>query len=128
MFMEYIINYHKGIFEVTTSGNPTLQGFSELIKSLLEHEDWKPGGKILLNHTRLKIGSLSMRDVEAIASISGQMREQFGKVKIASIVAEDMNYGMVEAWQSMVRVYEGWDVSEELFKNKENAVEWLKNG
>ena len=125
--MQFSINYHDAIFEVVTSGDANLQGYYDFTKAVLEHEEWKPGGLILLNHTGLNTGPLTINDVQAIAAISEQYREQLGTAKVAIVVVRDLDFGMTRMWQVFVESYTTSNDSVEIFRNRDEAVAWLKS-
>ena len=125
--MQFNLNYHDAIFEVTTSGDAILQGYYDFTEALLEHEEWKPGGLILLNHTELNTGPLTIDDVQAIAIISKQYSEQLGTAKVAILVDRDLDYGMTRMWQALVESHTTSYDSVEIFRNRNEAVAWLKS-
>ena len=125
--MQFSLTYHDAIFEVATSGDAILQGYYDFTKAVLEHEEWIPGGLILLNHTKLNTGPLTIDDVQAIATISEQYREQLGTAKVAILVARDLDYGMTRMWQVFVESYTTSKDSVEIFRNRDEAVSWLKS-
>ena len=125
--MQFNLNYHDGIFEVTTSGDAVAQVFNDFAKALFEHEEWKPGEVILLNHSELNAGTLTNDDIRAIASISGLYCEQFGEAKVACLVGRELEYGMARMWQTFVDIKVVWSASEKLFMDRDEAVTWLKS-
>jgi len=127
IIVQFNLNYHDTIFEVTTSGDAILQGYYDFTKAVLEHEEWKPGGLILLNHTELNTGPLTIDDVQAIAIISGQYSEQLGTAKVAIVVDRDLDYGMTRMWQALVESHTTSYDSTKIFRNRDEAVAWLKS-
>ena len=127
IIVQFNLNYHDAIFEVTTSGDAILQGYYDFTKAVLEHEEWKPGGLILLNHTELNTGPLTVNDVQAIAIISGQYSEQLGTAKVAIVVDRDLDYGMTRMWQVFVESHTNSYASAKIFRNRDEAVTWLKS-
>ena len=123
--MQFNLYYNDGLFEVTTVGDATLQGFNDFVKAIFEHEEWKPGGRILLDHTKLNTAPLTVEEVRAIANIATKYNEQFGKAKLALVVDRDLEYGMARMWQVFVET-EVWYASEKLFRDRDEAVAWLK--
>ena len=125
--MQFNLNYHDAVFEVTTSGDAILQGYYDFTKAVLEHDEWKPGGLILLDHTKLNTGPLTVDDVQAIAIISGQYSEQLGTARVAIVVARDLDYGMTRMWQVFVENQTNSYASAKIFRNRDEAWAWLKN-
>ena len=124
--MEFTLEYHDGIFEVTTSGDANLQGYYDYVEAVLKHSEWKPGGLALTNHSKLNAGPLTMYDIETIAKVMEQYREQIGTAKIAVVAGNPLVYGLSRAWQTYVEFHQVWNASEELFWNREEALAWLK--
>jgi hypothetical protein len=127
IIVQFKLNLHDAIFEVTTSGDAILQGYFDFTLAVLDHEEWKPGGLILLNHTELNTGPLTIDDIQAIANISEQYSERLGKVKVAIVVDRDLDYGMTRMWQSLVESHTTSHDSSEIFRNRDEAVAWLKS-
>ena len=125
--MQFNLNYHDAIFEVTTSGDAILQGYYDFTKAVLEHQEWKPGGLILLNHTELNTGPLTIDDVQAIANIAGQYRVQLGTAKVAIVVDRDLDYGMTRMWQVLVERHTTSHDPSKIFRNRDEALAWLKS-
>ena len=125
--MQFNLNYHDAIFEITTTGDAILQGYYDFTEAVLGHEEWKPGGLILLNHTKLNTGPLTIDDVQAIANIAGQYREQLGTAKVAIVVDRDLDYGMTRMWQVLVERHTTSHDSAKIFRNRDEALAWLKS-
>ena len=122
--MQYNVHCHDAIFEVATSGDANLQGFIDYVKVILEHEEWKPGGRILSDHTELNSGPLTVDDVRGIAYLASKYNEKFGNAKLATVVSRDLEYGMARMWEVYVES-EDWHVSEKLFRDRDEALAWL---
>ena len=125
--MQFNLNYHNAIFEVTTSGDAILQGYYDFTKAIIEHKEWKPGGLILLNHTELNTGPLTIDNVQAISDISVKYSEQLGTAKVAIVVDRDLDYGMTRMWQGMVERHTTSFDSVKIFRNRDEALAWLKS-
>jgi hypothetical protein len=125
--VQFNLNYHDAIFEVTTFGDAILRGYYDYTEAVLEHEKWKPGGLILLNHTDLNTGPLKIDDVQAIANIAGLYSKQLGTAKVAIVVDRDLDYGMTRMWQALVESYTTSPDSTKIFRNRDEAVAWLKS-
>jgi len=124
--MEFTLDYHDGIFEVRTSGDATRQGFVDFTGAVLGHKDWRPGGLILVDHSKLNILHLTVSDIEYVSDLMGLYIERLGKAKIAFLVDSDLGYGFIRMWQTYVEIRIKWQVPEEVFRNREDAIAWLK--
>lgn len=113
------------MFEVITCGAANSEGFSDFYKAIIQHPDWTPGRLIFTDHSKLHAEHLPPESVKAIASLCYQYKESFGSAKIAILVDRDVEYGLARMWQMYIN--DGaWDVSQKLFKSKEDALLWLR--
>lgn len=123
--MKYEVHYDDEFFEVTTHGDAEPGGFEEFVDLLLGHEKWKPGTTFLVDHSELNAGPLTVADIHIIAEMCGRRRAQFGRARCALLVPRRIEYGMARMWEVFV---EGeWDVTEHLFKSRDEAISWLNN-
>jgi hypothetical protein len=121
--MEFNVQYHDGFFEVKTFGDAEVEKFRDILEALVTHEKWRPGMSFLINHTDLNSESLTSNDMRNIANLNAQYSSKIGKSKCAHLVARDMEFGMARMWESLVE--DKWDVTEELFKSRDEAIAWL---
>jgi hypothetical protein len=61
-----------------------------------------------------------MRD---IVDLNAQYSRKVGKSKCAHLVARNLEFGMARMWETLVE--NKWDVSEKLFKSRDEAIAWL---
>ena len=59
--------------------------------------------------------------------ISGQYSEQLGTAKVAIVVDRDLDYGMTRMWQVLVESHTTSYDSVKIFRNRDEAVAWLKS-
>ena len=70
--MQFSLQCNQGIFDVKTEGDADLITFSEIIKEILNHGNWKSGNPLLVDHTKLNASTLTSKDMESIAFLCGQ--------------------------------------------------------
>lgn len=121
--MKYELRNLDGIFEIKTYGDADLEGFISLWKQLIAHEKWQPHSRILLDHSGLHCGPLTVSEIETIAEKVGSMNRKLGGAKLAVFVARDLEYGMVRMRQ--VYIEGKWDVTERVFRSPDEAIIWL---
>ena len=121
--MEFIVDYHHGLFEIKTFGDAEVEKFRDILETLVTHAKWKPGTPFLVDHTHLNAAPLTTEDMIAIARFNGQYRAQIGKAKCAHVLARDLEFGMARMWEIFVE--NEWDVFERLFKSRDDAIAWL---
>jgi hypothetical protein len=124
--MQFSLQYHQdqGIFEVKTNGEAEVERFCDFMKAIVDHEKWKPGSPVLVDNTKLNAAPLTIDGVKTIANFCEQHRAQFGHAKCALLASRDLEFGLTRMWQVFVSV-DVWDVSEKLFKSRDEALAWL---
>jgi len=125
--MKYHSKIHEGIFELTLSGDANLKVYDDAIKTFIKHKEWKPGGRLLIEESKLNTGSLTVEDIRAIADLVGQYQETLGNAKVAIIVSRDLEFGMTRMVETFVEIEESWYGSSQIFWNKDEALAWLQN-
>jgi hypothetical protein len=123
--VEFNIQYHDGLFEVKTSGDAEFEKFRDILETLVTHEKWKPGTSFLINHTELNAATLTKDDMLNIARLNGQYSAKLGQAKCAHLLARDLEFGLARMWESFVE--NEWDVTEKLFKSRDEAIIWLSD-
>ena len=123
--MKYEVHYNDEFFEVTTHGDAEPGGFEEFIDLMLGHEKWKPGTTFLVDLSELNAVPLSEADVRTIAVMCGRRRAQFGRARCALLARRNVEYGLARMWE--VYVEGEWDVTEHLFRSRDEAISWLKD-
>ena len=121
--VEFIVDYHHGVFEIKTFGDAEVEKFRDILESLVTHENWKPGTPFLVDHTYLNSAPLTTEDMIAIARLSGQYRAELGRAKCAHILARELEFGLARMWEAFVE--KEWDVLGRLFKSRDDAIAWL---
>ena len=76
-----------------------------------------------MNHSHLNAAPLTTDDMIKIAGFNGQFRAELGKAKCALVLTSDLEFGLGRMWEAFVE--NEWDVSERLFKSRDDAIAWL---
>ena len=121
--MEFEIEFRRNYFLVVTSGVAEVKGFGELLNALFEHENWRPGGSFISDHSSLDVSQLDAEAVKTIASIARERRSRFGVAKHAVVAPRDLTYGLSRMWAT--HVGEETDVVSAIFRSREEAVAWV---
>ena len=121
--MEYEIHQRSGFVEVVTHGDGDVEVFQELLNEALRHPDWKPGTPILIDHSDLNAGPLTIDGMKRLADMIHAARGELGSSCMAILVPEDLEYGLGRMWQ--VYVEDKWNGTCEIFRSREDAVGWL---
>ncbi len=121
--MKHEVYCHDGYFEVKTFGDANPEGFRKYRDDLLAHEKWTPGTALLLDHSELNSGPLTVDDIHKIASESVEAR--LGHVRTAVVVGRNLEFGLTRMWE--VFVDGKWDVDVRVFRSRDEGISWLKD-
>ena len=121
--MNFNLDYKNGIFEIKTFGTGDIKGIQSFIISLLEHDKWSPGSKIIVDYTECNLGNLTVDNIYQITQINHEVSTLLGDSKCAHIVSRDIEYGMVRMWEALVE--DKWSVTEHVFRTREEALSWI---
>lgn len=121
--MEYEVHYRDGIFEVATHGGGDVKVFQELLSETLDHPQWRPGEPILIDHSNLNAGPLTVDGMAQLADMIQLARNELGSSRMAILAPGDLEYGLGRMWQ--VFVENKWDGEARIFRSREDAVRWL---
>jgi hypothetical protein len=127
MKYECVYNPNLNIVEVRTSGVADMTTMIEIVHRIAEICEREKSANILVDHSELDGSLLSMGDIETLSRTSASLRDVFKTRKCAHVVAEDYQFGLVRAWQTMVEINGLTDVEARLFKSRNEAVDWVKS-
>jgi hypothetical protein len=128
--MRYECSYDSDldIVQAVTSGEASLQELTDMNHNIAEVCTREKTANILVDHSRLDARLLSMSDVRDLSSTTVSEKDIFQKRKCAHVVSEDLQYGLVRAWQIMVEVNGFNNLDLMVFKNRDDAIEWITGG
>ena len=121
--MEYEIHQRNGFVEVVTHGDGDVEVFQEILNEVLRHPDWRPGTPVLIDHSDLNAGPLTVDGMKSLADMIHDARVELGSSRMAILVSEDLEYGLGRMWQ--VYIEGKWNGASEIFRSREDAVGWL---
>ena len=122
--MKFEMHYHDGFFELKKYGDAELGKIKEALDLLVGHEKWKPGNLILMDYSETNGAALSVTEIKYIAANYVRLRAEFGRARMAILVSRDVGYGLFRMWQ--VFVASKWDVVNQIFRSRDEAISWLK--
>ena len=123
--MQYIFVSGDGFLEVKTSGSANHNALARMVDDILRHADWKAGGSILVNHSDLNPGRLTVGEIRSIANIVSHKKDGFGQARVAHLVTQDLQFGLVRMWEAFITG--NWDASTRCFRSRDEAIAWLKS-
>ena len=122
--MEHKVTWNDGCVVVKTHGVGTLEGLNAMMSSILGHEQWRPGGRLLVDHSEFDAGQLTLAGIRAVADAAARARDRVGPARIAHLVSRDLEFGLVRMWENFVE--RQWDASMRCFRSRDEAITWLK--
>ena len=121
--MGFSITHREGYFEVTLSGHPSIDRITDYCNATIHHDKWQPGARVLADDTNITPANVTVAEVRAIADVFGKYRSEYGNARLAVVIANEMQYGMLRMWG--VFVEDKWDVETMLFYSRDEALKWL---
>ena len=121
--MKYEIHRRDDFIEIVTHGDGDAAVFQAILTEVLTHQDWKSGTPILVNHSDLNAGPLTVREMSTLADMMAAARVELGTSRMAILAPNDLEFGLGRMWQ--VFADKKWDGTSKIFRGRENAVSWL---
>ena len=126
--MKYECNYNPNLnaIEVSTHGAADLATLIEMLHRIADLCLQERSANVLLDHSELDATHLTMENVERLSLDTVSLKDIFKMRKCANVVAKDYQFGLVRAWEIMLDIKGFTDVETTIFKNREEAIEWIK--
>jgi len=80
---------------------------------------------VLVDHSDIDATPLTMRDVETLSRTTVAC-ETFQGRKCAHLVARDLQFGLVRAWETMIEIHGLTELETGLFTDRTEAIAWVK--
>ena len=128
--MEYQCMYNPELdtVEGATHGKADAAQFLEMLNQVVALCGREKTANILLDHSDLDAGTLTMENIETLGRQAASKKDICMVRKCAQVVTNDLQYGLVRAWQIMVEMYDLTELETRLFKNRDEAVAWINEG
>jgi hypothetical protein len=120
------IEENPGHFEVKTVGKAEISGFKSFLNEIFSHPQWEPGMSVLLDHSDLVLSFFRTDEVRSVSKIVIDNSKYIGKGKWAFVISGSFAYGMARMWQIITEENAPMEIN--IFKDREQAVQWLSNG
>ena len=119
-------DFELNIIEFDTHGLATTNGIIEMLHSVIELCIQNETANIIVDHSDLDASQISKDDILKISRHFTKAIDIFKTRKIAHIVANDLQFGLVRMWEILVELEGFPDLPLMVFKNKKSAIEWIK--
>lgn len=107
-----------------TRGPASVDGFREMVKTLVESPEWKFGTPQIVDHRELDVTAISTDELKEIKNIVLEFSEKMGTGPCAFVMGDELGFGFA-------RMYEitGGDTVHsivEVFYSFRDALIWIK--
>lgn len=126
MKFECIYNPELNTVEGTTHGKADIAQFLNVLHRVMELCRQEESANILIDHTDLDAGGLTMENIETLGRKTASQKEICKVRKCAHVVINDLQFGLVRAWEIIVSMYDLTGLETMLFKDRDEAIEWIK--
>ncbi len=126
--MRFQCNYNAelNIIESDTHGLANKNELIAMLRCILDLCMQHDTAHILIDHSDLDAGQITMDDISGLSSIAMTGKDMLKPRKCAHIVAKDVQFGLVRAWEILTDIAGNSNFQTMVFRNKKAAVEWLK--
>ncbi len=128
MNCEYEYDSNSDTIEVTTTGAADVDELVDMVKSIAKLCGERPSANILVDHSSLDAGSVTMEEVRTLSSVTVSSKNTLGGRKCAHVVKNDLQYGLVRAWEMMVEVNGYPELKTRIFRERVDALQWTGSG
>jgi hypothetical protein len=126
MRYECIYNPELNTVEGVTLGKADVAKFIELMDRVMGLCKREEAVNILMDHSDLDASSLTMENIERLGRTAASKKDICKVRKCAHVVINDLQFGLVRAWEIIVSMYELTDLRTRVFKVRHEAVGWIK--
>jgi hypothetical protein len=127
--MEHQITLEDNIFEIQASGSASPKGFIALFDEIIKHENWSPGGRVLIDFRDLSDFNTSRMDFSGLSSVASFIKRHgndFGMMKTVTLLRDTMDSKVVSGLLNSLHEFYGSSIEHEIFTDYTAAIKWLK--
>jgi hypothetical protein len=126
MKYECIYNANENVVEAVTYGKGDMTQLLEMMQCVLDLCGQQESANILIDYSELDAQSLTMENIETLGRRAAEKKDVCKVRKCANVVTNDLQFGLVRAWEIIVQLYDLVDLEIRLFKNRDEATEWIR--
>ena len=125
--MPYECNYNPDLntIEAATSDTANLTELIEMARCIAELCSQKKSANIMIDHSELDASLITIDEVKVLSGLPVAWKDVFTMRKCAHVVNNDLQFGLVRAWEIMVEINGVPNFSMMVFRNRDDAIEWL---
>ena len=113
--------------EATTDGTADTEELVEMVRHIAAMCAERPSASIIVDHSRLKAGTVTMDGVRTVSNATVSLKDVLGKRKCAHVVQNDLQYGLVRAWEMLVEVNGYPELEMRVFRARNEALDWVRD-
>jgi hypothetical protein len=128
--MKYECTYdpEQNIVVAVTHGVASLDELINMEQQIVDLLAKEKTANILVDHSEVDASLVTMSDVDRLSQLVALSKDILTKRKCAHVAANDLEFGLVRAWEIFVEMKNIKDFSTRAFRSKVPTLEWLKTG
>lgn len=109
---------------VTTSGRADARSFFGFISEVVEDPRFRPGMRLLVDHSSLDASTLESSDVRAAADLVKRLNQAIGASLVAIVAPGPLIFGLTRMFEVFT---DAADLSLRAFSTRDDAAGWLRS-
>lgn len=111
---------------VTTWGTATIEGLDAWVLEGLSDPRYRPGMRILVDHSRLDWSGLTPKDIHQRVELFAREAGRSGPVSVAVVMRAPVDFGIARMEQAFIELHPEIQIDLGVFFSVEDAREWLR--
>jgi hypothetical protein len=111
---------------VTTWGTVTIEGLDAWVKEGLSDSRYRPGMRILIDHSRLDWSGLTPKDIHRRIELFAKEAGRVGHVSAAVVMRAPVDFGIARMEQAFIELHPEVQIDLAVFFSVDDAREWLR--
>ena len=108
-----------------TRGPASVEGFRDLVKTLVESPEWISGTRQIIDHRNLDVTVIAPDELKAVRGIVEEFSEDLGRGECAFVMGDELGFGFARMYEIL-----GGDIVHskvEVFYSFRDALVWIKS-
>ena len=111
---------------VTTWGTAKIEGLDAWVEEGLSDPRYRPGMRILIDHSRLDWSGLTPTDIQQRIELFAKQATRLGQISAALVMRAPVDFGIARMEQAYIELHPEIQIELGVFLSIEAAREWLR--
>lgn len=123
--MEYKITFDEELvcFVVSATGPATARDIHSFVNELLNNSRWRRGRNVIIDYRLADLSVLTSSNAHDLANYVMRLKERIGSRRVAHVVSQNVDFGMVRTWENLVEDQVAFDFR--VFHSMDDARKWI---